>query len=47
MMYMPHVFGEGNSLTLVPQLGLRLFAVSNNWNVNGKPQICKENAQEC
>jgi len=28
------------------QLGLRFFADSSSWNVNGKPQICEADAQE-
>jgi len=30
----------------LPQLSLRLFADSNSWNVDGKPQNCEADAQE-
>jgi len=40
-----NVFREGSRLGL-PQLGLRFFAGSNRWNVNGKPQNCEADAQE-
>jgi len=37
--------GKGANLGL-PQLGLRILVDRKSWNVNGKPQNCKADAQE-
>jgi len=37
---------EKEAALSLPQLGLRLLAVTNSGNVNGKPQNCETDAQE-
>jgi len=40
-----YVFREGSSF-MPTQLGVRLRASSNSWNINGKPENCEADAQE-